>query len=477
MLLRRAFNPTPKPITVVFGGVTEYTTPGSTTFTVPASVYEISGVCVGGGGSGAGGVASSENIGGGGGATAYQASMSVTPGESLDVVVGSGGASSGSSGSNNGGDTSISRSGTALLKAGGGSGGLTASATTDEAAGGAVIVGSGGNGGPSKANPFTLSNDAVGGGGAGGYSGSGGTGWAASPPTSGEGGGGGGGGNSWSKGGGGGGGVGIKGSGSNGSAGSNSPGAEGGGGGSLGGAGSNASSPTGSSGGAYGGGGGGGFGNSLSGAGGSGAAAIRWGTNNQYPIPKAYIKGAASAGATSVTLPTHVTGDLIIVFAYRDGNTTQPTLPAGFTAISNAAGANTNSATLGYKVAASGSETSGTWTNASAIMAVVIAGQNASPIGGSGVGGTATATVTYPTLTMSDTSGNSVVLCFSGHRSVNTALEKPPIGMLRVGTFVNATCELACHVTDGGVTSFSAKNVSVGGTASGWIAHSVEIKK
>lgn len=110
-------------------------------------------------------------------------------------------------------------------------------------------------------------------------------------------------------------------------------------------------------------------------------------------------------------------------------------------------------------------------------MAVVIAGQNASPIGGSGVGGGASVTVTYPTLTMSDASGNSVVLAFSGHRSVDTALEIPPINMLRVGSFVNATCEIVCHVTEGGVTSFASRAVKVNGTSLGWRAHSVEIKK
>lgn len=280
------------------------------------------------------------------------------------------------------------------------------------------------------------------------------------------------------KGAGGGGGVGVGGAGSNGSGGLDSMYSQGGGGGSGGTAGVGSDTQRGNDGGLYGGGGGGGVTSSAGGAGGGGAVSIRWGTNNVFPTPRTYVKGAASAGATSVTLPTHVTGDLIIVFAYRDGSTAQPTLPAGFDALFNVVGANTCSGTLGCKVAASGAETSGTWTNASAIMAVVISGQNASsPFGGGGADGGAVATVTYPTLTMSDAGGNSVVLCFSGHRSVNTTLETPPIGMLRVASFVNATCELACHVTEGGVTAFASRGVLVGGTASGWQSHSVEIKR
>jgi len=471
MLLRRTT--LSRKVDAAFGGVTKFMTPGSTTFTVPAGVTEISAVCVGGGGGGGGVEFSSatSSSGGGGGATAYVSSIPVSPGESLTVVVGAAGAAE-----VNGGASYVRRASTDLVCANGGSaGGRVTSGTAPGGAGGTVAVGTGGSGGAGGSSH--LPSGPGGGGGGGGYSGVGGDGGASSAGLNGGGGGGGGGGSVFSSGAGGGGGVGVGGAGSNGSGGLDSMYSQGGGGGSGGTAGVGSDTLRGDDGGLYGGGGGGGVTSFAGGAGGGGAVSIRWGTNNKFPIPLAYVKGVASAGATSVTLPTHVTGDLIIVFAYRDGNTTQPTLPAGFTAISNASGANTNSATLGYKIAASGSETSGTWTNANAIMAVVIGGANAAPIGGSGVGSTANATVTYPTLTMSDASGNSVVLCFCGHRSVNTTLETPPIGMLRVASFTNATCELACHVTEGGVTAFASRGVLVGGTASGWRAHSVEIKK
>lgn len=458
-------------LNAVLAGAAEYTTAGSTTFTVPAGVYEISAVCVGGGG-GAGQNAGSRSSGGGGG-LAYLPSIPVTPGESLTVVVGAGGAGTTSGTANAGGESYLARSTTKLVHASGGGAGYVSGTTS----GGTNLVGLGGSGGSSNIH----GGDGAGGGGAGGYSGNGGDGGGFSyPAVAGSGGGGGGGAH---KGGGygsgGGGGVGMSGAGSNGAAGVDTVSAQGGAGGSGGSAGGSTATSPGGAGGTYGGGGGAGFGGggTAGGSGGGGCVRITWGTNNAYPNPKAYIKDVASAGTSSVTLPTHVTGDLIVIFTFRDGNTTQPTLPAGFTAISNAVGANSCSATLGYKVAASGSETSGTWTNAHAIMAVVIGGQNASPIGGSGVGGGASVTVTYPTLTMSDASGNSVVLGFSGHRSVDTNLETPPPGMLRVGTFVNATCELACHVTNGGVTSFAAVAVKVNGTSAGWRAHSVEIKK
>lgn len=82
-----------------------------------------------------------------------------------------------------------------------------------------------------------------------------------------------------------------------------------------------------------------------------------------------YVSGAAAA-ATSVAMPTHQAGDMIIVYAFRDGNTTAPTIAAGFTGL-NPAGSNACSFTVGFKVAASGSETSGTWTNATSIAVAV----------------------------------------------------------------------------------------------------------
>ena len=78
----------------------------------------------------------------------------------------------------------------------------------------------------------------------------------------------------------------------------------------------------------------------------------------------------AAVAGSSITLPTHAVGDIIVIFAYRDGATAVPTNPtAGGTVpawvdIDAAAGANTNSARSAYFVATATNHTSGTWTNA-----------------------------------------------------------------------------------------------------------------
>lgn len=288
-------------LTAIPIGQIAYTTPGTYAWVAPADVYNVSVVCVGGGSAGYsqyyyGG------YGGGGGALAYKNNVSVTPGQSYTIVVGTGGVSGGATA---GGNSSFG----GLFTAGGGNG------TTGGAPSGSYS--GGGNGGNGNTGGAPGGGHGAGGGGAGGYVGAGGNGadvssnWMA---TSGSGGGGGGGATAVS-GGGGGGGVGILGQGASGVRGSGW-GSEGGGGGSGGGAGGSSgyggvptpgvNAPTGGGGGAKGSGpgggpggggyGGGGAGNnnggdggiSYGGSGGSGAVRIIWGIGRSFPSTKAY---------------------------------------------------------------------------------------------------------------------------------------------------------------------------------------------
>ena len=273
-------------------GQNAYTTAGSYSFVVPAGVTSISAVVVGGGGggtNGSGGCVISASAGSGGG-LAYKNGVSVTPGETLTVVVGAGGtANTTSVCASRGGSSKVSRSATALVEASGGA----ISATL-----GALVVGDGGGSG-GEGPVYTGTVVGSGGGGAGGYAGNGGNGRAGSPATAGSGGGGGGGGignescncTSYFWGGGaGGGGTGLLGQGSNGAAGNFGTG---GGGGSGGNSGSASGITSGGAGGLYGGGGGrGGWSENLctgnqfpqqGGAGAVGAVRIIWGAGRSFP--------------------------------------------------------------------------------------------------------------------------------------------------------------------------------------------------
>lgn len=79
-------------------GEQSWTTPGSYTFTVPANVYSVSVVAIGAGGAELP-LNSNNAWSGGGGALAYTNNLSVTPGQTINVVVGSRGVFSYASGS------------------------------------------------------------------------------------------------------------------------------------------------------------------------------------------------------------------------------------------------------------------------------------------------------------------------------------------------------------------------------------------
>jgi hypothetical protein len=261
-----------------------FDTVGEHSWTVPPGVLEISAVAIGGGGGGWGhwDVDATELVsskGGNGGSLSYANNISVTPGETLTVVVGGPGDGravsagrfwSGSNSATPGGSSIIKRNSTELLVAQGGSGGSVPLETNLGDV--SYVGGNGGSKGPTQ-------NGGGGGGGAGGYAQNGGSGSSGGfsiynqpSPSSNEitggsatGGNGGGG---QSSNGAGGGGVGLYGQ-------SNNPAKQSGRGGS---GGENASGVVG---GKYGGGGGGG--RNSTGDGGQGGVRIIWGEGRFFP--------------------------------------------------------------------------------------------------------------------------------------------------------------------------------------------------
>lgn len=84
-------------------------------------------------------------------------------------------------------------------------------------------------------------------------------------------------------------------------------------------------------------------------------------------LPIEYVSSASAAAAT-VTMPTHQAGDLIVCCARRA--TGAPGLPAGWTNLAQW-GSGSSTARVGYKYAASGSESTGTWTSSGDVAVAV----------------------------------------------------------------------------------------------------------
>ena len=286
-----------------------FTTVGTTSFVVPVGVTRISAVVVGGGGGGAG--TTSGGGGGYGGDLRWARDITVTPEETLTVIVGAGGAG-GTTVGTAGSQTQIKRGGTVLLSAAGGSYGSNESNSASSkpaprAQNGTSTAislpniggGTGGQGGWEEA-----SAQGGGGGGAAGYSGNGGIGGDAdegatyesitgtrvnpAPGIAGTGGAGGGGGAGATTAGGGGG-VGLYGTGANGTGGAASTQ---GGGGSAGSGGAVSSAGA-----LYGGGGGGIDASGNAGSGAQGAARIIWGTDRYYPLSAQDVPAVESTSA------------------------------------------------------------------------------------------------------------------------------------------------------------------------------------
>lgn len=276
-----------------------FTSTGTGNWIVPAGVTSVSILCVGAGGGGAWG----NTLGGasgGGGALTYVNSVSVTPGETLSVSVGSGAPGTVvDGGPANGGPSFVKRSSTSLCYANGGESAVSTAGTKSPGLGGklnGLSVGSGGAGGDGQS---AFGSRGAGGGGAGGYSGSGGNGATNTagsfgtigvPATNGSGGGGAGGCMDTTPycGGGAGGGVGLLGEGSSGTALGTGTGIGGAAGsaGSNGGTGANGSNgvpAAGGNGGLYGGGGASHYNSPGTGNGANGAVRIIWGSGMSYP--------------------------------------------------------------------------------------------------------------------------------------------------------------------------------------------------
>lgn len=189
------------------------------------------------------------------------------------------------------------------------------------------------------------------------------------------------------------------------------------------------------------------------------------------------LVGSASAAAASVTMPGGIlAGDVIIIFAYNGSSNTLPTLPSGYTAISaQSDGTNFVAFRSGFKIAV-GSDTSGTWTNATAIAVAVYRG--ASTVGGASSSinaGTGSTTDTITGIgTMQVTNGTSWAVSYSGSLQ-QVSMSTPSGTTLRKSQIDSLNSMLILVDSNAGVSSWGA-HTSTLGQASNSLGGSVEIK-
>jgi hypothetical protein len=181
-----------------------------------------------------------------------------------------------------------------------------------------------------------------------------------------------------------------------------------------------------------------------------------------------YISAATNAGDT-VTIGTHAAGDTIIIFAYNDGSSTIPTLPSGWASFISASATALSANRIGYKVATTSSETSGTWTNADGLIAVVYRPDTGNVIVPcfAARNTTTSTTVNYAVIasTFDHTNLSQWFAGFAYQRSDTNALETAPTGMTNRSNLVGTGWELAVHDTNADAASWTSANVTVATSA------------
>jgi hypothetical protein len=182
--------------------------------------------------------------------------------------------------------------------------------------------------------------------------------------------------------------------------------------------------------------------------------------------------GQGSAEATTVTIPAgHKVGDLLLIFAFRDGSATNPTIPAGWTNVTNTFDGTLTSVSVGWKIATSASETSGTWTNATSLMVIVLRSVDAlAPVITNATSAGTTNTTTFAALTDANLRGarGYYILAFIAHRSVDTNLDVAALtGATIIHSLLGATSDHAIYEMTSDDT-WPSTNQTITGTAAAW---------
>lgn len=152
------------------------------------------------------------------------------------------------------------------------------------------------------------------------------------------------------------------------------------------------------------------------------------------------VRGGNSAVATSVAIPAHQPGDLIMIFGYDKLAAGIPAPPAAggtvpaYALVGSGTNAAPSAASVYQFIATASNHTSGTWTNTTGLIAVVLRGEDtATPIGAQSVAtiaASATQSVST-TVTPTKTDKTSALLYFHAMRSV-TAWGSAPAGYTQV---------------------------------------------
>lgn len=196
------------------------------------------------------------------------------------------------------------------------------------------------------------------------------------------------------------------------------------------------------------------------------------------------VTGTATAATTSVTLPAHAVGNVIFIFAYYAANSPGSKPTASGTVpnwnLAQSAGANLLSLTAAWFVATATNHTSGTWTSATNMIAMVMAPDLAANTLGVGVSSAGNAnntqTIVYPALTLSTLIGTSWgVRCGSRVTAASTVSSAPTGWTNRAVQPTGSSALMAVCTAPTMTTNPTSDSVSTAGSNAAYRAYTIEV--
>lgn len=194
--------------------------------------------------------------------------------------------------------------------------------------------------------------------------------------------------------------------------------------------------------------------------------------------PVAFRAFNSASSNDSITIPAHVAGDLIVIFATGPfGSITKPsasgTVP-NWIDISVAPADTELGTRTAYHVATSTTTTSGRWPNTNQMQVAVLYGQGLNPIGGRAVQQGYYSPVSAPAVTLTRTDGSSRLIHFgAGHIDTFTSA----FSVAGYGAVIGGASGLSSRlVVKQSTTSDGAVNLgNITTTANKWGTATVEI--
>lgn len=181
-----------------------------------------------------------------------------------------------------------------------------------------------------------------------------------------------------------------------------------------------------------------------------------------------YVSSAGEENTSITSMPSHQAGDLLLCAAWRDGDTTIPSLPAGWVSLA-ATSSSPMAVRLGAKIAQSAAETSGTWANATALALGVwrgtdrfksVFGSSHEPATVAAVNSSSvTSRSIFGGLTFADTGGSSwwVAFCADDQTDGNLTVNS---GSQRLN-FQGASMDAVIYDSNGGAAAWPAASLTM----------------